>query len=155
MASYYRKFILRFSKIAGSLYELTRPKQSWRWISREESAFEELKQALSQSPILAQPNVSDAVTGERPFLVFADASTYGLRAVLCQKGEDSLVHPIYFASKDLPTKAERNYHITDLDALAVVFVLKKFRFFVYGSRTFVYTDHKPLSSLFKQSNVSP
>lgn len=55
------------------------------------------------------------------------------------------LHPLYFA---------RNYHVTDAEALAAVFSLRKFHFFVYGMDVAVKTDHLPLTALFKRSNVS-
>ncbi|KAL6726387.1 hypothetical protein Aduo_008362 [Ancylostoma duodenale] len=153
MASYYRKFIFKFARITECLYQLTSPKAQWRWTEREEKAFEEMKSKLTQAPILAQPDMEGAANESNPFVIFTDASTHGLGAVLCQQGKDGFLHPIYFASKKL-SKAERNYHITDLEALAVVFAVNKFHFFIYGFKTVVKTDHKPLTSLFKQTNVS-
>ncbi|EYC40353.1 hypothetical protein Y032_0618g710 [Ancylostoma ceylanicum] len=153
MASYYRKFILRFAKIAKCLYELTSTKAEWKWTEDHEQAFAELKKAMSTAPVLGQPNLEGASRGTHPFIIYTDASGSGLGAVLCQEGADKMLHPLYFASKSL-SRAERNYHITDLEALGVVFALKKFHFFIYGLKTIVRTDHKSLTSLFKQSNVS-
>ncbi|EYC35032.1 hypothetical protein Y032_1180g3735 [Ancylostoma ceylanicum] len=153
MAAYYRKFILGFSRIARPLYSLTSPKAKWRWSDTETSAFEKLKEVMTQAPVLAQPDVTAARDHSRPFIIYTDASGDGVGAVLCQEGTDKMLHPLYFASKSL-TKAEKNYHITDLEALAVVFALKKFHFFIYGLKTIVRTDHKPLTCLFKQTNVS-
>ncbi|RCN23974.1 hypothetical protein ANCCAN_30337, partial [Ancylostoma caninum] len=153
MASYYRKFILGFSKVARSLYDLTSPKTVWRWTFVENAAFENLKEVMTKAPILAQPDIAAAANESRPFIIYTDASGDGLGAVLCQEGEDKMLHPVYFASKSL-TKAEKNYHVTDLEALAVIFALKKFHFFIYGLKTVVRTDHKALTSLFKQTNVS-
>lgn len=94
-----------------------------------------------------------ASEGSRPLIMYTDASNEGLRAVLCQERSDKMLHPLYFASKAL-SKAEKNYHVTDLEALAVVFALKKIHFFIYGLKTIVRTDYKTLTSLFKQTNVS-
>lgn len=153
MASYYRKFILGFSKIAKCLYRLTSPKEGWTWKSQEKEAFERLKLAMSQTPVLAQPNIKGAQDGSRPFLIYTDASKEGLGAMLAQQSDDTFIHPLYFASKSL-SKAEKNYHITDLEALAVVFAVKKFHFFIYGLRTAVRTDHQPLTSLSKKTTAS-
>ncbi|WKY07226.1 hypothetical protein Q1695_007004 [Nippostrongylus brasiliensis] len=153
MASYYRKFIAGFSAIAKSLYRLTSPNNSWQWGDEEVRSFEALKKAMTTAPVLAQPNVAAAEEGRRPFIIYTDASKDGLGAVLCQEGDDKLLHPIFFASKGL-TKAEKNYHVTDLEALAVVFALKKFHFFIYGLDVVVRTDHQPLTCLFKRTNIS-
>ncbi|XGW19137.1 hypothetical protein V3C99_003171, partial [Haemonchus contortus] len=153
MASYYRKFIAGFSKLARSLYALTSPKTKWKWTNEETTSFEALKRAMISAPVLAQPNVAAAENGTRPFIIYTDASKEGVGAVLCQMGDDQLLHPIFFASKT-PTKAEKNYHITDLEALAVVFALRKFHFFVYGLDVVIRTDHQPLTCLFKRTNIS-
>ncbi|EYC17427.1 hypothetical protein Y032_0030g2043 [Ancylostoma ceylanicum] len=153
MASYYRKFIAGFSKMAKGLYNLISPRTKWTWTEEENKKFEALKTALVNTPVLAQPDISAAEKGDRPFIIYTDASGKGLGAVLCQEGDDKLLHPIFFASRG-PSKAERNYHITDLEALAVMFALQKFHFFVYGLSTIVRTDHQPLTCLFKRTNVS-
>ncbi|XGW13215.1 hypothetical protein V3C99_013667, partial [Haemonchus contortus] len=153
MASYYRKFIAGFAKLTKNLYRLLSPKTTWSWTPELNQRVQELKIALTRAPVLAQPNVPAAENGSRPFIIYTDASGEGLGAVLCQEGEDRFLHPIMFASKGL-SKAEKNYHITDLEALALVFALRKFHYFVYGLRTIVRTDHQPLTCLFKRTNVS-
>ncbi|EYC34955.1 hypothetical protein Y032_1232g3776, partial [Ancylostoma ceylanicum] len=153
MCSYYRKFVLGFSKVAGPLHELTSEKQPFIWTPERVQAFEELKRIITSAPVLSQPDIEGARSGRKPFKIHTDASYSGLGAVLSQEGDDGLLHPVYFASKSL-TKSERNYHITDLEALAVVFALRKFHMFVYGLRVEVCTDHQPLMALFNRSNVS-
>ncbi|KAL6738274.1 hypothetical protein Aduo_011837 [Ancylostoma duodenale] len=153
LCGYYRKFVLNFSKIAQPMYDLTSQKAPWKWGDEQEVAFNRLKNALTTTPVLAQPDVVSARTGARPFIIYTDASQQGVGAVLCQEGRDGLLHPLYFASKRL-TAAERRYHITDTEALAVMFALKKFHYFVYGVEVVVRTDHQPLTALFKRTNVS-
>uniref|UniRef100_A0A7I5E5B3 RNA-directed DNA polymerase n=1 Tax=Haemonchus contortus TaxID=6289 RepID=A0A7I5E5B3_HAECO len=153
MASYYRKFCLGFSKHAGILFRLTAAKAKWAWTQEHEEAFKRVKKMICSAPVLAQPDVEAAKNGKRPFVICTDASTTGLGAVLSQEGEDGYLHPIFFASKAL-SKAERRYHVTDLEALAVVFALRRFHMFIYGLPTTVMTDHQPLTALFQRSNVS-
>ncbi|XGW17334.1 hypothetical protein V3C99_002160, partial [Haemonchus contortus] len=153
MASFYRKFCLGFAKVAGCLFALTSPKSSWKWNEEHEVAFGRLKEMISTAPVLTQPNIEKAREGLRPFVICTDASTVGLGAVLSQKGDDRQLHPVCFASKSL-SKAERRYHVTDLEALAVVFAVRRFHRFIYGLPTVVLTDHQPLTALFNRSNVS-
>ncbi|EYB97728.1 hypothetical protein Y032_0138g2082 [Ancylostoma ceylanicum] len=153
MAAFYRKFCLGFSKISGCLYSLTSPKAKWLWESQQQAAFENLKKMITTAPVLTQPDIEKARTGSRPFVIFTDASTYGIGAVLSQEDDDGLLHPVYFASKSL-SKSERRYHVTDLEALALVFAVRRFHMFIYGVKTVVKTDHQPLTALFKRSNVS-
>ncbi|KAL6731328.1 hypothetical protein Aduo_002203 [Ancylostoma duodenale] len=153
MASFYRKFCLRFSKQTNCLFASTSTKAKWNWGEEHNRAFEKVKEMISSGPVLSQPNIEKARTGERPFKIFTDASTYGLGAVLSQDGDDGQLHPLFFASKTL-TKAERRYHVTDLEALAVVFAVRRFHMFIYGLPVVVMTDHQPLTALFKRKNVS-
>uniref|UniRef100_A0A7I4YCY0 RNA-directed DNA polymerase n=1 Tax=Haemonchus contortus TaxID=6289 RepID=A0A7I4YCY0_HAECO len=153
MASFYRKFCMGFSKHAGCLFSLTPSKVKWTWQKEHEEAFQNMKDLITRSPVLKQPDVEAARAGGKPFIICTDASAYGLGAVLSQEGEDKQVHPIFFASESL-SEAERRYHITDLEALAVVFAVRRFHMFFYGLPTIVMTDHQPLTALFKRSNVS-
>ncbi|EYC44211.1 hypothetical protein Y032_0468g2007 [Ancylostoma ceylanicum] len=153
MASFYRKFCLGFSKQTSCLFALTSAKVKWSWDEEHNRAFEKVKKMISSGPVLSQPDIEKARSGERPFKIFTDASTYGLGAVLSQDGDDGQLHPLFFASKAL-TKAERRYHVTDLEALAVVFAVRRFHMFIYGLPVVVMTDHQPLTALFKRKNVS-
>uniref|UniRef100_A0A7I4YKX2 RNA-directed DNA polymerase n=1 Tax=Haemonchus contortus TaxID=6289 RepID=A0A7I4YKX2_HAECO len=153
MSSFNMKFCMGFSKHAGCLFSLTSSKVKWTWQKEHEEAFQKMKDLITRSPVLKQPDVEAARAGGKPFIICTDASAYGLGAVLSQEGEDKQVHPIFFASKSL-SKAERRYHITDLEALAVVFAVRRFHMFIYGLPTIVMTDHQPLTALFKRSNVS-
>ncbi|EYC18252.1 hypothetical protein Y032_0028g1760 [Ancylostoma ceylanicum] len=153
MASFYRKFCLNFSKTAAPLFKLTSARVEWQWEAPQEEAFAKLKTMISSAPVLTQPNIEEARSGKRPFVIFTDASTAGIGAVLSQEGEDKQLHPIFFASKSL-TKAERRYHITDLEALGVMFAVKRFHMFIYGIPTVLKTDHQPLTALFRRNNVS-
>ncbi|XGW31362.1 hypothetical protein V3C99_009938 [Haemonchus contortus] len=125
----------------------------FEWTKSRTDAFETMKGALTSTPVLAQPDIEGARSGARPLCIHTDASYSGVGAVLSQKGDDNFLHPIFFASKGL-NKSERNYHITDLEALAVVTALRRFHMFVYGLPIHVYTDHQPLTALFTRSNLS-
>uniref|UniRef100_A0A7I4Z6K0 RNA-directed DNA polymerase n=1 Tax=Haemonchus contortus TaxID=6289 RepID=A0A7I4Z6K0_HAECO len=154
MASFYRKFCLGFSKQESCLFSLTSSKKKWSWEKEHQEAFQKMKDMICSAQVLKQPDVDAARSGTKPFCICTDASTYGLGAVLSQEGEDKQIHPIFFASKSL-SKAEKRYHVTDLEALAVVFAIRRFHMFIYGLPTIIMTNHQPLTALFKRTNVSP
>ena len=92
---------------------------------------------MTTAPILSYPNFN------KPFILSTDVSTSRLGAVLSQKDEEGKEHPIWFASRTL-SPAEKNYNITEQEALAVVWAIKYFRRYLYGSRFLVKTDHSAL-----------
>ena len=77
---------------------------------------------------------------DRDFILETDASIKGLGAVLSQRQEDEKLHPIAFASRALNPQ-EKNYAITELETLAVVWAITHFHYYLYGHRVTVYTDH--------------
>lgn len=139
-ASWYRRFIPNFSSIAGPLNKLTSTKKNgppFEWTDEADKAFIELKHRLVEAPILACPNF------ELPFEVHTDASDYGVGAMLCQL-VDGVEHPVAFMSKSL-SGPERNYSVTEREALAALTALEHWRCYLENGRTFtLYTDHAAL-----------
>ncbi|GJR02245.1 reverse transcriptase domain-containing protein [Tanacetum coccineum] len=122
LAGYYRRFIKDFSKIAKSLTELTQKNKKYIWGEDQETAFQLLKQKLCEAPILALPEGND------DFVVYCDASHQGLGAVLMQREK-----VIAYASRQLKPN-EENYTTHDLELGAVVFTLKIWRHYLYGTK---------------------
>ena len=83
-----------------------------------------------------------------PFEVYCDASYQGLGCVLMQEGK-----VIAYASRQLKTH-EKNYPTHDLELAAVVFALKIWRHYLYGSKFDVFSDHKSLKYLFDQRELN-
>ncbi|GJX36385.1 putative reverse transcriptase domain-containing protein [Tanacetum coccineum] len=142
LAGYYRRFIEGFSKIAKSLTELTQKNKKYSWGKDQESAFQLLKQKLCEAPILALPEGNDN------FVVYCDASLQGLGAVLMQREK-----VIAYASRQLKPH-EENYTTYDLELGAVVFALKIWRHYLYGTKCTVFTDHKSLQHILDQKELN-
>ena len=141
LASYYRRFVPGFSKVASPLNALTRKSIAFVWTPECRRAFEQLKSLLVTAPLLRYPDFS------KPFILETDASGAGLGAVLAQsQEEDDSVRPIAYASRSLQ-KHEKNYGVTELEGLGVVWAAKLFRPYLYGHHCTVYTDHEALKSL--------
>uniref|UniRef100_A0A914XSF5 RNA-directed DNA polymerase n=1 Tax=Panagrolaimus superbus TaxID=310955 RepID=A0A914XSF5_9BILA len=146
LASYHRKFIQGFSTIASPLLALTRKDTKFCWGDTEQEAFDALKEKLVTAPILAQPDYESAIDGSKPFIIWTDASKTGVGAVLTQEDDDKRLHPLFYVSKAC-SEAERNYSITQLEALAVVVAMRKLRTLVMGAKVIIRTDHQPLMGL--------
>ena len=140
LASYYRRFVPAFARVAGPLHALTKKDVEFVWSQACEEAFRKLKELLTTAPILRFPNFNE------PFILETDATGSGLGAVLAQPQPDGTVHPITYASRSLQ-RHEKNYGITELEALGVVWAVKRFRPYLYGHKCTVYTDHQALKSL--------
>jgi hypothetical protein len=139
LASYYRKFVPDFATVAGPLHALTKKEVPFLWTPKCQSAFVELKKLLTHSPVLSFPDFAE------PFILETDASGAGMGAVLAQKQGDGTVRPIAYANRSLQPH-EKNYGITELEGLGVVWEVKQFRPYLYGHRCEVYTDHSALTS---------
>ncbi|GKC70705.1 putative reverse transcriptase domain-containing protein, partial [Tanacetum coccineum] len=132
LAGYYRRFIEGFFKIARPVTKLTQKSVKFDWGEKAEAAFQLLKQKLCSAPISALPE------GSENFMVYCDASHKGLGVVLMQKEK-----VIAYASRQLKVH-EKNYTTHDLELSAVVFALKMWRHYLYGTKCVVFTDHKSL-----------
>ena len=142
LPSYYRRFIPGFARIASPLHGLTTKDTPFIWTPECKSA---LKSKLVTPPVLAYPSF------EKDFVLETDASILGLGAVLSQPQEDCKVHPIAYASRAL-NKSEKNYSITELETLAVVWAITHFRSHLYGKAVKVLTDHSAVKSILETPN---
>nr|GEW18956.1 putative reverse transcriptase domain-containing protein [Tanacetum cinerariifolium] len=122
LAGYYRRFIEGFSKIAKLMTKLTQKNVKFDSGEKEEASFQLIKQKLCSAPILALPK------GLKNFIVYYDASHKGLGAVLMQNEK-----VMAYASRQLKIH-EKNYTTHDLELEAVVFTLKIWRHYLYGTR---------------------
>jgi hypothetical protein len=82
----------------------------------------------------------------KAFVLCTDASGYALGAVLSQKDEKNREYAIAYASRQLKG-AELNYGISEKECLAVVFGIKQFHIYLYGTKFTVKTDHSALKWL--------
>ncbi|GKA59303.1 putative reverse transcriptase domain-containing protein [Tanacetum coccineum] len=136
LASYYRRFIVNFSKIAKPLTSLTQKDKKHEWGVEQEEAFQTLKDNLCNDPILSLPD------GIEDFVVYCDATNQGLGCVLMKR--DKI---IAYASRNLKIH-EKNYTTHDLVLGTVVFALKTWRHYLYRTKSVIYTDHKSLQHIF-------
>ncbi|GJY30362.1 putative reverse transcriptase domain-containing protein [Tanacetum coccineum] len=123
------------------MMKLTLKSVKFDWGEKAEAAFQLLKKKLCSAPILALPE------GSENFMVYYNASPKGLGAVLMQKDV------IAYASHQLKVH-KKNYTTHDLELGAVVFALKMWRHYMYGTKCVVFTDHKSLQHILDQKELN-
>ena len=138
MVNFIAKFLPNLSNILYPLHNLLKKDVQWCWSEAQSSAFEKIKQLITECTKLA---IFDE---NKPITVENDASEYDLGAVLLQENK-----PIAFASRSL-TETEKNYAQIEKELLAIVFGLHKFHNYVYGRDITVVTDHSSLTYLVKK-----
>ncbi|GJU86598.1 putative reverse transcriptase domain-containing protein [Tanacetum coccineum] len=111
-SSYYRRFIVNFSKIAKPLASMMQKNRKYEWGREQEEVFQTLKDNLCNAPILSLPD-----------------------------GPKDFIH-------------EKNYKTHDLELGAVVFALKTWRHYLYGTKSVIYTDHKSLQHIYNQKDLN-
>ena len=149
LASYYRRFVPGFAAIAAPLHALTKKNIVFQWTTECEEAFRKLKELLISAPVLAYPRFGP----DRSFVLETDASTIGLGAVLSQIQDDGIVHPVAYASRSVD-KHEKNYGISELETLGLVWAVRYFRPYLLGHPCVVYTDHAACLSILNTARPS-
>ena len=118
MLNYYAKFTPNLSMHMAPLYVLLKKGCVWFWSDQCEKAFSMAKQLLVSSEVLVHYNP------QLPLRLAADASSYGVGAVISHQLPDGSERPIAYASRSL-TDAECRYAQVEKEALAIVFGIKK------------------------------
>jgi len=140
LAGYYRKFVDQYSKIARPLTELTKKAVPFIWSEDCQKAFDALKLALTESPVLAYPDMT------KPFILDTDASGFAIGAVLSQKQDNGDERPVAYASYTLSDTQSR-YCTTNRELLAVVVFVEHFHHYLLGAKFYVRVDHASLKWL--------
>ena len=127
--------------------QLLKKGMKWEWTTDRNSDFNKIKQELTSLPCLAHYN------GNKENIVTTDACKTGLGIALWQKQGNGELKPIAFASRYL-NDAEKKYSIGELELLAVVWGLERFRFHLYGKQVQLFSDHQALEPLLKRNKTN-
>ncbi|GJY72030.1 putative reverse transcriptase domain-containing protein [Tanacetum coccineum] len=122
---------------------LDQKKIKFEWSEKAEAAFQLIKQN-----VWAGTNSSVTRRKNEDFIAYCDASIKGLGAVLMLREK-----VIAYASRQLKIH-EKNYTTHDLELGAVVFALKIWRHYLYGTKCTVFTDHKILQHILDQKELN-
>lgn len=139
--SYYGAYIKNMRELRSPLDELLKKGTAWHWSKDCQKSFENAKKILRSDLLLTHFNPS------LPIIVAADASMYGIGAVILHRFPDGTQKAISHASRSL-TKAEKSYSQIEKEALGIIFAVQKFHRMIYGRTFILQTDHKPLVSIF-------
>jgi hypothetical protein len=140
-ANFYCKFIAGYGGIAMPLTDLTKKDKIFIWGTKEQTAFDTLKERLLKEPVLytANPEVS--------YEVETDASDYVFGGQLGQRDKEGKLHPVAFYSLKLKGP-ELNYAIYDKELMVIIEVFKEWKYYLIGikHKIKVYTDYKNLTT---------
>lgn len=143
LVNYYRRFIKSYSARAAPLTDLLKKTKAWEWSEQCQRAFDDLKQAMMEEPVLVLPDYS------QPFEVHTDASDFAIGGVLMQ-GK----HPLAFESRKL-NETERRYTVQEKEMTAIIHCLRIWRHYLLGSKFIVLTDNVATSYFQSQKKLSP
>ncbi|XP_019459949.1 PREDICTED: uncharacterized protein LOC109359708 [Lupinus angustifolius] len=142
LTGFYRKFVKNYAALAAPLTDLLRLQQ-FTWPNEAHSAFTNLKNAMSTTPVLHLPDFS------LTFDVETDASAVAIGAVLSQGG-----HPLAFFSKKMtPRMQHSSAYVREM--FAVTESVKKWRQYLIGRKFTIYTDQQSLKHLMTQGFHTP
>ena len=149
LASYYRRHVKDFAKIAFPLTQLlckdVIKRKQFVWSIECESAFQLLKSKLVSAPILALPRFGE------PFRLCTDASNFAVGCVL-EQVQDGKTRVIAYASQVL-TPNKRKWSAFQREAYALLWASRKFRHYILGGKVTFITDHAPLTHLRKKESI--
>ena len=146
LCGFFRKFIQSFAFIAKPLTHLTRDDVKFSWGPEQAQAFAELKGYMVREPILKAPDFS------RVWYIVTDACDIGIAAWLGQR-YDGKIHPVAYFSRQLrKSEVSLKRDAMELECLAIIEGLKKFRPLVWGQRIVIMSDNSALQWLLNSNN---
>ena len=148
LVGYFRKFIKGFSQIADPLYYLLKKDSTFEFGDRQLSAFNKLKEIMVTKPVLTiySPHAETEL--------HTDASSSGFGGILLQRGEDSKMHPVMYYSRRA-TEPESRLHSFELETLAIIYSLQRFKPYVHGVHFKIVTDCQALQLTLNKKDINP
>ena len=141
LCNYYRQCIPNFAEVAYPLVQLTCKYVRFVWGEKENKAWQTLRDLLVSDRVMSYPKLG------RKYKLYTDACDYAVGAILCQEDDQGIERPVQYISKQLAGPSLR-WAVIEKEAYAVIHALNKLRPYLYGAEFTIYTDHKPLKSLF-------
>lgn len=139
ICNYYRRFIKDYARKSRALESMCGNNQAKLvWTDACETAFDEMKKALMEAPILTFPDF------KKEFILDTDASFDTIGAVLSQTDVSGREFVIAYGSKAMNSH-EKGYCITRKELLAVYYFCDHFKHYLYGKRFVLRTDHKAIT----------
>lgn len=146
--NWYRRFIKNYAELSCPLYEISKKhKIEKHWDERMEQSFENLKKAMTSTPVLKTPDWN------RKFIIQADASDLGTGAVLSQLDDENNEYVIEYYSYKF-NKCEKKYSPTEKEMLAVLKAVRHFKYYIDCSEIEIYSDHYALQYLLNMKVLS-
>lgn len=148
LASFFRRFVAGFALIARPLTSLLKKDHPWRWGSEELESFDKLKQILVQRPVLGlyDPNAQTQL--------HTDASKYGVAGILMQQDDSGVFKPIAYYSRQTSSD-EQKMHSFELETLAIISSLNRFRHYLLGIKFTIVTDCNALRTTLSKRDLVP
>lgn len=148
LASYFRRFIPNFALMAKPLYQLLKDNIRFHFGEDQINAFEAIKSKLSEHPLLCLYNPIAETE------LHCDASSHGFGSILLQKQCDDKFHPIFFYSHRT-TEVESRYHSYELEMLAIINSIKRFRVYLQGIKFKIITDCNSVAMTLAKKDINP
>ena len=138
MITYLAKFASSLSEVTKPMRDILKEDVEFVWEKPQQDAFDKVKVMISNTPVLT------FFDPKKQLILEVDASKHGLGAAIYNEGK-----PIAFASKAL-NATEQNYAQIEKELYAILFGCVRFHQYIYGRKTIVHSDHKPLESIMKK-----
>jgi len=147
LASFYRRFIKDFAKIAKPMHDVAKA-EPFKWNEEAQKAFEALKEAMCSDTVLRMPRQGEV------FQLYTDASHIAIGAVLCQVDPiDKKSHPCAYGSRKFNDQ-ELKLSTPCKELLAIVYALNLWSFYICGNPVHIFSDCRAWTFLKVQSGVS-
>lgn len=147
LSGYFRKFVPAYAIISEPLRKLLRKDEPFNWTEDQQTAFLKLQNILVSEPVLTAYDVN------AQHQLHTDASSIGLAAVLMQNVNDTWKPVAYYSRSTSPT--ERHMHSYELETLAVVEGLERFKYYVFGKPIKVITDCNAVKTAMTKKDLIP